>query len=188
MATNNNVNTPLSGNTGTGNFVGANTPTLITPVLGVATATSLGFGGDLIATFNKNTSWTPVFTCATPGDLSVSYSTQIGVYTVLANQYFVRFSLVCTPTFSTASGAIRISGLPATSLNGGVGAMGGQSSGVVYTAGSTYIIPQVIAGQTYFQFQGFGSASGSGALAIATVVSGVAVTLSGFVQFYTTAS
>jgi hypothetical protein len=44
MATNNAVNTSLSGQTGTGNFVGANTPTLITPVLGVATGTSINFG------------------------------------------------------------------------------------------------------------------------------------------------
>lgn len=43
MATNNAVNVGLAGSTGTGNFVGANTPTLITPVLGVATATSLVF-------------------------------------------------------------------------------------------------------------------------------------------------
>ena len=41
MATNNALNLPLSGNTGTGNFVGANTPTLITPTLGVASATSI---------------------------------------------------------------------------------------------------------------------------------------------------
>ncbi len=41
MATNNQLNLPLSGNTGTGNFVGANTPTLITPNIGVATATSV---------------------------------------------------------------------------------------------------------------------------------------------------
>ena len=41
MSTNNALNLPLSGNTGTGNFVGANTPTLITPVLGAATATSV---------------------------------------------------------------------------------------------------------------------------------------------------
>lgn len=41
MATNNAVNTSLSGQTGTGNFVGATSPTLITPVLGVATATTV---------------------------------------------------------------------------------------------------------------------------------------------------
>src|SRR5438034_10507950 len=34
MTTNNQLNTILAGQTGTGNFVGANTPTLITPHLG----------------------------------------------------------------------------------------------------------------------------------------------------------
>jgi hypothetical protein len=59
MSTNNAVNVPLSGNTGTGNFVGANTPTLITPILGVATATSLAFspttGGIIGTTVADNT-------------------------------------------------------------------------------------------------------------------------------------
>ena len=41
MATNNSVDVGLSGATGTGNFVGANTPTLITPVLGTPTSGTL---------------------------------------------------------------------------------------------------------------------------------------------------
>ncbi len=59
MTTNNSVNTPLAGSTGTGNFVGANTPTLITPVIGAATGTSLAFspttGGIIGTTTNDNT-------------------------------------------------------------------------------------------------------------------------------------
>lgn len=43
MATNNAVNTSLSGQTGTGSFAGSISPTFTTPTLGVATATSLGF-------------------------------------------------------------------------------------------------------------------------------------------------
>lgn len=41
MAAVNQVGNTLTGATGTGNFVGANTPTLITPVIGAATGTSL---------------------------------------------------------------------------------------------------------------------------------------------------
>ena len=41
--TNNAVNTPLSGVTGSSKFVGSTSPTLITPILGSATATSLAF-------------------------------------------------------------------------------------------------------------------------------------------------
>ena len=58
MTTINAVNVGLSGATGTGNFVGANTPTLITPVLGAATATSVTFspttGGIVGTTTNDN--------------------------------------------------------------------------------------------------------------------------------------
>lgn len=46
MATNDAVNVGLSGVTGSGNFVGATSPTLVTPTLGVATATSLEFSGN----------------------------------------------------------------------------------------------------------------------------------------------
>ena len=41
MATINIIGNALSGTTGTGNFVGATSPTLVTPTLGVATATSI---------------------------------------------------------------------------------------------------------------------------------------------------
>jgi hypothetical protein len=43
MATNNAVNVGLSGSTGTGNFVGATSPTLVTPTIGAASATSVTF-------------------------------------------------------------------------------------------------------------------------------------------------
>lgn len=47
MTTNNSVNVGLSGSTGSGNFVGANTPTLITPIIGAAIGTSLSLSGSL---------------------------------------------------------------------------------------------------------------------------------------------
>ncbi len=43
MATNNAVNTTLSGQTGGGSFAGSTSPTFVTPVLGAASATSLNF-------------------------------------------------------------------------------------------------------------------------------------------------
>ena len=41
MATNNSVNTPLSGTTGSGKFVGDTSPTLVTPALGTPTSGTL---------------------------------------------------------------------------------------------------------------------------------------------------
>lgn len=50
MAVLNSVGNSLTGSTGTGNFVGANTPTLITPVIGAATGTSLNLGSSTTIT------------------------------------------------------------------------------------------------------------------------------------------
>ncbi len=50
----NQVGNSLTGLTGTGTFVGANTPTLITPVLGAATGTSVVLSGKLTANYSIN--------------------------------------------------------------------------------------------------------------------------------------
>lgn len=60
--------------------------------------------------------WTPVLTCATPGNLSVAYATQIGRWWRDENRVTAYFN-VTTSTFThtTASGNIFLSGLPYTS-------------------------------------------------------------------------
>ena len=59
MTTRNEVDTVLSGSTGTGSFVGSTSPTLVTPTLGAATATTLTFspttGGIVGTTTNDDT-------------------------------------------------------------------------------------------------------------------------------------
>ena len=166
MTTNNNVNTSLSGQTGTGNFVGATSPTLITPALGtpssgtltsctglpagtgisglgtniataleqnangsgaislttsptfvtptlgVATATSINFGGSSLANYVSTTYWTPTFDFVTAGNLSVNYSNQTAYYATIGSILFYTFVMQFTPTFSTASGQAQIVGLP----------------------------------------------------------------------------
>ena len=68
-----------------------------------------------LATIGANT-WTPVITFATPGDLSVAYSQQIGKYTREGNRVTAHFRIVTsTFTHTTASGNLSITGLPFTS-------------------------------------------------------------------------
>jgi hypothetical protein len=72
MTTNNAVNSPLSGTTGTGNFVGSTSATLVTPTLGAATATSLAFSpttGGIIGTTAADS--------ATAGDVGEVISSNI---------------------------------------------------------------------------------------------------------------
>ena len=56
--------------------------------------------------------WTPQFSFATPGDLSVSYHKQVGYYRIVGKLCIATFVLEFTPTYTTASGTARVSGLP----------------------------------------------------------------------------
>lgn len=220
MATNNSVDTSLVGQTGTGTFVGAISPTIKTPtvvdtngnnvlmagttatavnyvqlfnraaggppyfmstgsdtnigflmnlkgtgIFQVATTNTIGAtfitgtaqqhtanlafantatgqtitmpdGNGTIAFNSGFTAWTPTFTFATPGNLSVSYASQVGNYVKIGNVYHVTFTLTCTPTFTTASGNLQITGLPVTSN----GATGNTGTGNLYMQG-TYTWP-----------------------------------------------
>jgi len=60
--------------------------------------------------------WTPTLTCASPSDLSVTYITRAGTYSRKKDEITVSMQIACTPTFSTASGDIAISGLPFLAL------------------------------------------------------------------------
>ncbi len=56
--------------------------------------------------------FTPTFSFAAPGNLSVSYALQTGSYVKIGSLVFVSIALAFTPTFSTSSGQGRVSGLP----------------------------------------------------------------------------
>lgn len=111
------------------------------------------------------TTWTPALTFATPGDLSVAYSTQAGTYTRIGRLVFYAFEIITsTFTHSTASGNLRISGLPLTVGSPGHGQPGAVSWQGITKAGYTDIASFPAAGQTYMQF--FASASGSNVSAV----------------------
>ena len=105
--------------------------------------------------------WTPVLTFATPGDLSVAYTTQKGYFLKFGHLIIASFVLVTSSfTFSTASGNLRFTGLPYTSSNlSNYGTIGSCIWNGITKAGYTQINPSVGANVSYIQFAG--SASGS---------------------------
>jgi hypothetical protein len=149
---------------------------LTTPTLGVASATSINFGGGALASYVPKTSFTPTFTFATPGDLSVSYATQVALYERIGNVVTYTIYLTCTPTFTTGAGAIRIAGLPLTVLTGGYTFYGNivNDGGLTYTGTTIYALPT--SGQTYITIEQTKSATAEGTLAATALVSGVAIT------------
>lgn len=57
--------------------------------------------------------WTPTITAATPGDLAVVYSTRVGSYNKLGRLVKVWLNIITTTfTWTTATGALQITGLP----------------------------------------------------------------------------
>lgn len=108
----------LTTKTGTGNAVFSTSPTFTTPILGVALATSLGFGSTQMDTFEIGT-FTPTITATTPGNLAVTYGTRQGTYLRINNYVF--FSSVCVATnitYTSASGTIRMGGFPYAAASG----------------------------------------------------------------------
>ena len=157
---------------------------LTTPTLGVASATSINFGGGALASYVPKTSFTPTFTFATPGDLSVSYASQVGLYERIGNVVTYQVILTCTPTFTTASGAIRIGGLPITVLAGGYQIYNNivNDAALVYTGTSIYAFPN--SGQTYITISQTKTATGESSLTTTALVTGVAITLKIFGSYF----
>jgi hypothetical protein len=127
--------------------ISATNMTLTTPNIGAATATSINFGGSTLSTYAQSTSWTPAIDFATHGDLSVSYGSQSGTYSRIGNIVVASFSVTFTPTYTTASGLLHITGLPFTVGTTGIGMTNLQ--GPAYPTGTTNIFLQAQIGQTY---------------------------------------
>lgn len=168
--TNNAVNVTLSGQTGTGTFVGSTSPSLTTPNIGAASATSINFGGSTLSTYTAATSWTPTFTFGTVGNLSVSYAIQTGYYLQVGGVVFFQFALEFTPTFTTSSGNAIIASFPITvnSLTSNMTTiLINNSTNLTYATGCTALNGQMTASSTNMTLVNTGSAKNEATLTTA---------------------
>lgn len=115
MATTNAVGNSLTGSTGSGAFVGATSPTLTTPTLGAALATSINFGGSTLSNYVSGSGFaaTLAFGGASVG---ITYSSQSGFYTRIGNIIFYNFNISLTSKGSS-TGSATISGFPVNAGN-----------------------------------------------------------------------
>lgn len=86
--------------------------------------------------------FTPTITFSTPGDLNVVYSVQSGLYTKVGRSFNFQISVTTTTfTYTTASGTLRVAGMPFASTSGTPAFTLGRWTGIFSAIGT----PQVVA-------------------------------------------
>lgn len=141
----------------------------------------------LITKRQYSSGWTPQITAATPGDLSVSYTQNLGYMTMNGNMIVAWFDILTSAfTYTTASGVISITGL----LLRGSSLMSPWFGGVVNFSGLTKSnYTQVIAAVPYttttITLYASGSAQANAQLAITDFPTGGTVRLQGCVTYLT---
>jgi hypothetical protein len=166
-----NLATAVTNETGSGSLVFATSPTLVTPTLGVASATSISFGDEAMSTYDEGT-FTPALDFATTGNLSVSYTTQTGKYIRIGKLVYITIVIICTPTHTTASGQLRITGLPVAPNDSNSLPWTYKTSATSFNASDTSGHALLSNGLTYMRIQSAGSSTTVSDLTTANVTSG----------------
>jgi hypothetical protein len=136
---------------------------------------------------NQLGSWTPVLTFATPGDLSVAYSTQYGSYVKIGRLVVLKFILVTSAfTWSTASGNLTITGVPFVSANETTANRGWATFTGITKANYTQFSPFVGANTTTISWDASGSGQTQSTVAAADMPSGGSVQLRGNIPYFAT--
>ena len=130
--------------------------------------------------------WTPVLTFATAGNLSVAYTHQVGRYFRIGPLIVAWFNIqTSTFTHTTASGNLRITGLPVTPASvTGQFFMTTTAWGGITKAGYTQVQPEASGGSTALEFQANGSAVAVSKVATGDCPTGGTMTLRGVAIYY----
>lgn len=166
-------------------------------VLADGTDWNPGAGAGLYVRNEANTAWasgglvttgtfTPSITFTTPGDLAGAFSTQIGTYTRIGTLISASIQLTSSAfTHTTASGELRITGLPFT-VDSVAGTSGDGDWGGITKAGYTDLVMRPIAGGTTARIAASGSGVAASAVTAADMPTGGTIRLN-FTVTYTEA-
>lgn len=136
----------------------------------------------------KRKTWTPVLTCDTVGDLSVSYTIHQGAYWTIGTLVVALFRISTSAfSYTTATGTVRVTGLPLTSANisNEIDTGGAVIWGGVTKANFGDVAPTVPANDNRIALSISGSGQAPANLAITDFPTGGSVVLRGFVLYPT---
>lgn len=120
----------------------------------------------------------------TPGDLAVNYVTKKVQAQRVGNRVTVSFFIECSVTYTTASGALKLTGLPwASSSSGGNVATGSLNARGITTASNPVVCPTVLAGYSEITFRASGPGVAFVVPSTAHVASGSTLHLAGTVTY-----
>lgn len=125
--------------------------------------------------------WTPTFSFATPGNLTIVYSSRLGTYTKTGRVFNLDYDIQTTTfTHTTASGVARITGTPflnATPLPESIGRM--THGAITVSAGYNSIQPVGVASVAQLGFTASNPAGARSILTFTNFPTGVQLVLSG---------
>ena len=153
-----------SGATGTTstNLVFSTSPTLVTPTLGAALATSIKFGSSTVLSDYEEGTFTPTLTRSSSAP-TLTYTAQNGYYTKVGNMVTIQVCVTWSAN-SGGSGYWYLASLPFTVknvTNNFGNAVVGTVDGFTYAVGTTQLSAQPTPAQTFCVFVCFGSAVAS---------------------------
>ena len=157
------------------------------PIYGTGVATALAVSTNSNGGFAVETdgTWTPTITFATAGDLSVSYANQNGYYSRVGNTVTANFTLVFTPTFTTASGLFEIASFPVASRSGTQNNAQGSllTATMIFPTGTSSICLSMASASTVCSIYGSGSTVSGGFVSASSFVSGTQYVMQGTITY-----
>lgn len=128
-------------------------------------------------------SWTPTVTASTPGNIAVTYATRLGRYNKVGKKVTVWF-VVTTATFThtTASGELRLSGLPFANELGSEAIGTADVNQVTFPASRTSLTSNIQDGQSHLRFVATGGGSRN-AIQMTNTTTGTNISLLGSITY-----
>jgi hypothetical protein len=131
--------------------------------------------------------WTPTLSFSTNGNLSVTYTTQVGSYTKIGNTVRLAFNIVTSAfTHTTASGNAQIATLPFSGANvTGLRQYGSIQLSGVTKANYTQASPYVEVNDATIRIQAWGSGQAVSNIVAADMPTGTTIWLRGIIVYQT---